>query len=142
MLELWPFFFAAGVRGGGVCVVLGGEMKKNTLDFFDLIFLPTLKTIKKKSHIFSPFIIRCVCSFVVVPPIFLYCQKIRYKKTDRRLLVLVICSKSPENAKLTFLKKLNFSRHAYKSTSNLTDGPTPKKIVVEKLTKRISLQLV
>ena len=29
--------------------------------------------------------------------------------------------------KLTFLKKLNFSRHGYKSTSSLTDGPTLKK---------------
>ena len=48
--------------------------------------------------------------------------------------MLGICSKSSENTKLTFLKKLNFSRHAYKITSSLTDGPTPKKMVVEKLT--------
>ena len=49
-----------------------------------------------------------------------YCSS--YKKTANRVLVLIICSKSPENTRLTFLKKLNFSRHAYKSTSSLTDG--------------------
>ena len=60
-----------------------------------------------------------------------YCSS--YKKTANRVLVLVICSKSPENTRLTFRKKLNFSRHAYKSTSSLTDGPTLEKMVVEKL---------
>ena len=69
-----------------------------------------------------------------------YCSS--YKKTANRVLVLVICSKSPENTRLTFLKKLNFSRHAYKSTSSLTDGPALEKMVVEKLTQRILLQLV
>ena len=54
-----------------------------------------------------------------------YCSS--YKKTANRVLVLVICSNLPENTQLTFLKKLNFSRHAYKSTSSLTDGRTLKK---------------
>ena len=44
------------------------------------------------------------------------------KKTANRVLVLVICSKSPENTRQTFLKKLNFFRHAYKSTSNFSKG--------------------
>ena len=49
-----------------------------------------------------------------------YCSS--YKKTANRVLVLVICSKSPENTRLTFLKKLNFSHHAYKSTSKFSKG--------------------
>ena len=66
------------------------------------------------------------CVFFVVLPgrtdenLYVYCSS--YKKTARRLLVLAIVSNLPENTRLTFLKKLNFSRHAYKSTSSLTDG--------------------
>ena len=33
-----------------------------------------------------------------------------------------MCSQSPENTRLTFLKKLNFFRHGYKSTSNFSKG--------------------
>ena len=58
--------------------------------------------------------------------------KTRIKKTAGRLLVPIICLKSRENAKLIFLKKINVSRHAYKSTSSLSDGNTPKKTVVAK----------